>query len=67
MVETLRNCGARLMTLELLFPEDGIAARFNPQTNTILKAYVVIHSDRELRMVRENLLNLTGITDFYVE
>lgn len=65
VVATLRNCGAKLQTLEIVFPDDSLIGRISRQTTTILKASVFLHSQQEMDLVKEGILNLTEVNDFY--
>lgn len=67
IVAALRNCGAKLQHLEILFPDGSMTGRISQQTSTILKATVFLHSQQELDLVRESVLNLEEVNDFYAE
>ena len=67
IVAALRNSGAKLQHLEILFPDDSMLGRISQQTSTILKAMVFLHSQQELDLIRESVLNLSEVNDFYSE
>ncbi|MDR2526039.1 MAG: MgtC/SapB family protein [Oscillospiraceae bacterium] len=64
---TVRNCGGKLQSIELIFPDDSLAERISKHTQTVLKATVFIHGDAELRLMREGILNIAQVNDFYCE
>ncbi|MDR0532053.1 MAG: MgtC/SapB family protein [Oscillospiraceae bacterium] len=64
--EVLRNCGAKLRTLEIIFPEEN-QPLLNKHTNKILKALCYIDNDRDMMLIKEGILALEGVKDFYVE
>ncbi|MDR1465026.1 MAG: MgtC/SapB family protein [Oscillospiraceae bacterium] len=63
----LKNCGAKLRTMEILLPEDSEGEKFSRETSVVLKLFVFIPSERELALIKENLIGLQGVNDFYVE
>ncbi|MDR2753121.1 MAG: MgtC/SapB family protein [Oscillospiraceae bacterium] len=65
--EVLRNCGAKLRSLEIMFPEDRSGLQLNKDTSKVLKAMVYVINDQMLGMIREGILGLEGVHDFYVE
>ncbi len=67
LVATLRNCGVKLQSLEMLFPDEGMIGRISQRTTTVLKATVFIHSPQAMELVRESVLNLAEVNDFYSE
>ena len=68
VAETLRNCGAKLRQLEIIFPEDTTTSfQLNKDTNKVLKAMAYVDDDKELALIREGLLNIEGVNDLYIE
>ncbi|MDR1928118.1 MAG: MgtC/SapB family protein [Oscillospiraceae bacterium] len=67
VVATLRNCGAKMQSMELIFPDESFADKFSRQTTLVLKAFIYVHNHKELALIKESLLGLTCIHDFYVE
>jgi len=67
VTEILRNCGAKLRTLEIIFPEETAAFQLNKNTGKILKAMAYVDSDQDIALIRESILGLEGVNDFYIE
>ncbi|MCL2107509.1 MAG: MgtC/SapB family protein [Oscillospiraceae bacterium] len=67
VVVTLRNCGAKLLSMQILFANDAAATSFSDETETVLKLYVYTHTDEELALVRESILSLSGVHDLSID
>jgi len=67
VTEILRNCGAKLRTLEIIFPEETAAFQLNKHTGKILKAMAYVDNEQDVALIRESILGLQGVNDFYIE
>ena len=67
VAEILRNCGAKVRSIEIMFPEETTPFQLNKHTGKILKAMAYVRSEREIALIRESVLALEGVNDFYIE
>ena len=67
VAEILRNCGAKIRSLEIIFPEENSSFQLNKNTNKILKAMAFVRGEQEIALIRESILALEGINDLYIE
>ena len=67
VAEVFRVCGAKLRTLEIVFPEEGEGFRLNREITKVLKAMAYVENERGLALLRESILALEGVLDFEVE
>ena len=67
VAEILRNCGAKVRSLEIMFPEETTPFQLNKHTGKILKAMAYVRTEQEIALIRESILSLEGINDLYIE
>jgi len=67
VAEIFRMCGAKLRTLEIVFPEEGIELFGKKEISKALKAMAYVNNERDLALIRESLLGLEGVLDFDVD
>jgi putative Mg2+ transporter-C (MgtC) family protein len=66
VTEILRNCNAKLRSLEIIFPDDAASMGLRKETSKVLKALAYVHSQDDINTIREAILGLEGVHDFYV-
>ena len=67
VTEIFRVCGAVLRRLEIIFPEDTDGPMHSKDVTKVLRAMAYIKNDTDLAMIKEAILGLEGVFDFYTE
>jgi len=68
VAEIFHVCGADLRSLEILFPDDsGPFLTMSKDVNKVLRAKAYVKNANDLSLIKESLLSLEGVFDFYVE
>ena len=67
VTEIFHTCGAKLRRLEIIFPEDADGVVHNKNVTKVLRALAYIKSDSDLALIKENILSVEGVREFYLE